>query len=89
MHFLKTWLTCSRIFLGINTYSFLEFIPNFTNALYTRFLNSFSHQVSNIFPIFFVFGVAIFKIVINSVHHTMYIVFVFNTPRWLQGLRDL
>jgi hypothetical protein len=52
MHFLKTWLTCSPIFLEIHTYSFIEFIPNITNALYIRFLNSFSHQVSNNFPFF-------------------------------------
>jgi uncharacterized protein YaaQ len=34
MHFLKTKLTSSRGFFSeINTYNFIEFIPNFTNAL--------------------------------------------------------
>jgi hypothetical protein len=36
MHFLKTKLTCSRFFSEINTYSFIEFILNFSNALYIQ-----------------------------------------------------
>jgi hypothetical protein len=55
MHFLKTKLTCLRIFLEINTYSFIKFIPNVTNALYIRFFNSFGHQVSNIYNSIFFF----------------------------------
>jgi hypothetical protein len=60
MHFLKINLTCSRIFLEISTYSFTEFIPNFTNALYIRFLNSFSLQVSNIYNSTFLYLVLLF-----------------------------
>jgi hypothetical protein len=34
MHFLKTRVTFGEFFSEINSYGFMEFIPNFTNALY-------------------------------------------------------